>query len=458
MGHKMTNHKDPLLCKLPPQNVEAEEALISAVLIDNSTLPEIVEILSPDDFYKYAHKKIFGSIIELYKNNVPVDLVTLSNRLRDIGEMEDAGGAVYLSRILDTAPMAVNAGQYAEIVHAKATLRQLLSHGNAIVNRCLEDQGDVEEVIDWAESGLFKVSERKFKPTFYPVKDLLHERFEVIEHRQKYKTLYTGLSSGFQALDNLTSGFQDSDLIILAARPSMGKTAFALNIARNAAVEGGIPVAFFSLEMSKEQLVMRLICAESRLNAYTLQHGFVTPQDWCQLNAAGEKLAKAPIYIDDASDNTALKLRAKARRLRKEQGLGLIIIDYLQLMKVHRPSERRDLDISEMSRSLKGLAKDLNIPVITLSQLNRQLENRDDKRPRLADLRESGALEQDADVVIFIHREEVFKDKKRKAKETTPVKEGVVDIIVAKQRNGPTGAVQLAFVKAYTRFENLAHF
>ena len=454
----MTSRKDPLLCKVPPQNVEAEEALISAVLIDNSTLSEIVEILSPDDFYSSAHKKIFGSIIDLYKDNLPVDLVTLSNRLRDTGEMDNAGGAVYLSRILDTAPMAVNAGQYAEIVHAKATLRQLLSHGSAIVNRCLEDQGDVEAVIDWAESGLFKVSERKFKPTFYPVKDLLHERFEVIEHRQKYKTLYTGLSSGYPALDNLTSGFQNSDLIILAARPSMGKTAFALNIARNAAVEGGIPVGFFSLEMSKEQLVMRLICAESRLNAYNLQHGFVTPQDWCQLNAAGEKLAKAPIYIDDAADNTVLKLRAKARRLKKEQGLGLIIIDYLQLMKVQRPSERRDLDISEMSRSLKGLAKDLNIPVITLSQLNRQLENRDDKRPRLADLRESGALEQDADVVIFIHREEVFKDKKRKAKETAPVKEGVADIIVAKQRNGPTGTVQLAFVKAYTRFENLARF
>jgi replicative DNA helicase len=237
----------------------------------------------------------------------------------------------------------------------------------------------------------------------------------------------------------------------------MGKTAFALNIAENAAVEGGIPVAFFSLEMSKEQLFMRLICAESRLNAYTLQHGFVTPQDWCQLNAAGEKLAKAPIYIDDSSDNTVLKLRAKARRLKMEQGLGLIIIDYLQLMKVHRPSERRDLDISEISRSLKGLAKDLNLPVITLSQLNRQLENRDDKRPRLADLRESGALEKDADVVIFIHREELFKGKKRKAKETAPVKEGIADIIVAKQRNGPTGAVQLAFLKAYTQFENLAY-
>jgi replicative DNA helicase len=456
MGQIMSS-RNPLLCKLPPQNVEAEEALISAVLIDNGTISEIAAILSPDDFYKQAHKKIFGSILELYKSNLPVDLVTLANRLRDVGDLEIAGGAVYLSRIVDTAPMAVNAGQYAEIVHAKATLRQLLAHGHAIVNRCLEDQGDVEEVIDWAESGFFKVSERKFKPTFYPVKDLLHERFEVIAHRQKNKTLHTGLPSGFQALDNLTSGFQGSDLIILAARPSMGKTALALNIARNVAVEGGIPVGFFSLEMSKEQLVMRLICAESRRNAYSLQHGYVTTEDWCALNAAGGKLADAPIYIDDAADNTALKIRAKARRLKMEQGLGLIIIDYLQLMKVQRPSERRDLDISEISRSLKGLAKDLSIPVIALSQLNRQLENRDDKRPRLADLRESGALEQDADVVIFIHREEVFKDKKRTTKAAAPPTEGVADIIVAKQRNGPTGTIQLAFLKAYTRFENLAY-
>jgi replicative DNA helicase len=304
----MPRHKDPLLHKLPPQNIEAEEALISAVLIDNSTLNEIIEILSPEDFYKRAHKIIFSNIIELNKTNLPVDLVTLTNRLRDTGELEDVGGAVYLSTIMDTVPLAVNAGQYAGIVHTKATLRQLLFHGNAIVNRCLEDQGDIEEVIDWAESGLFSVSERKIKPTFYAVKDLLHERFEAIEDSQKNKSIYTGVPSGFTDLDKLTSGFQNSDLIILAARPSMGKTAFALNMARNAAVESGIPVTFFSLEMSKEQLVMRLLCSEARLNAYNLHHGFVTPRDWLRLNKAGEQLASAPIYIDDSSDTTVWRI------------------------------------------------------------------------------------------------------------------------------------------------------
>lgn len=443
-----------LLNKLPPQNIEAEEALISAVLVDNSTLPEIIEIIYPEDFYKQAHQKIFRAIIELHQSGTPVDLVTLVNHLRDCGELENAGGAVYLSRIVDSAPMAVNAGQYAEIVHTKATLRQLLSHGNAIASRCLEDRCDIEEVIDWAESGLFKVSERKVKPAFHPVKDLLGERFKAIKDRQKNKSLYTGVPSGFKELDNLTSGFQNSDLIILAARPSMGKTAMALNIARNAAIESGTTVAFFSLEMSKEQLVMRLISSESRLNAYNLRQGFVTPENWQRLRQVGERLSGAPIYIDDSSDNTVLKLRAKTRRLKSELDLGLVIIDYLQLMKVHRPSERRDLDISEISRSLKGLAKDLGLPVIALSQLNRQLENRTDKRPRLADLRESGALEQDADIVIFIHREEVFR---RQDGQPDLKNEGIAEIIVAKQRNGPTDTVRLAYINSYTRFENLAY-
>jgi replicative DNA helicase len=448
----MPRQKDPLLHKLPPQNIEAEEALISAILIDNSTLNEIIEILSPDDFYKGAHQIIFGNIIELHKTNTPVDLVTLTNRLRDTGELENVGGAVYLSTIMDTVPLAVNAGQYAGIVYTKAILRQLLAHGNAIVKRCLENQGDIEEVIDWAESGLFRVSERTTKPTFLPVKDLLHERFEAIAYRQKNKSIYTGIPSGFTDLDKLTSGFQNSDLIILAARPSMGKTAFALNIARNAAVKYGIPVAFFSLEMSKEQLVMRLLCSEARVNAYNLHHGFITPQDWLRLDTAGEKLAAAPIYIDDSSDTTVLKLRAKSRRLKMEQGLGLVIIDYLQLMRVLHRSERRDLDIAEISRSLKGLAKELAVPVVALSQLNRQLEHRVDKRPRLADLRESGALEQDADVVAFIHRACMVDRNKGEP----VIDDGMADIIVAKQRNGPTDRIKLAYLSEYTCFENLA--
>jgi replicative DNA helicase len=447
----MPDRKDPLLCKLPPQNIEAEEALIASILIDNSTLDDIVEILSPQDFYRSAHTLIFEAIIELFKNNEPVDLVTLTNRLKLKGNLEKAGGASYLAGVMDSAPLATNARHYAGIVHDKATLRCLIEQGNAIINICLEDSRDVEEIIDLAESGIFKISQKKIRPTFYKVKDLIYGSFKAIESRQNNKTSLSGVPSGFKYLDDITFGFQNSDLIILAARPSMGKTAFALNIARNAAVDYDIPVAIFSLEMSKEQLVMRLLTAEARVNAERLKGGFTSKQDWDQLNNAGSILSNAPIYIDDATDTTALKLRTKARKLKMDKGLGLIIVDYLQLMQISRPSDRRDLDISEISRSLKGLAKELNIPVVALSQLNRQLEKRDDKRPRLADLRESGALEQDADVVAFIHRAEVFKKKG-----VAIADEGKAEIIVAKQRNGPTDTIRLAFVKQYTRFENLA--
>ena len=309
----------------------------------------------------------------------------------------------------------------------------------------------MDEIVDYAESCIFEVSEKKIKPSFYKVKELLGGRFEALEKRQKNKGMPTGVPTGFKQLDNLTSGFQRSDLIILAARPSMGKTAFALNIARNAAVDHSIPVAFFSLEMAKEQLAMRLLCAESNVNANRLRDGFISKQNWEDLQKAGTTLHAAPIYTDDSSDNSALTIRAKARRLKMEKDLGLIIIDYLQLMKVIRSSERRDLDISEISRALKGLAKELEIPVVALSQLNRQLERRDDKRPRISDLRESGSLEQDADVVAFIHREEVFKKKEEKIKY-----EGKAELIIAKQRNGPTDSVPLAFLKAHSRFENLA--
>jgi replicative DNA helicase len=284
------------------------------------------------------------------------------------------------------------------------------------------------------------------------VEDLLEGRFQLIQERRKNKCLYTGIPSGFFDLDKLTSGFQKSDLIIIAARPSMGKTAFALNIACNAAINSGVPTIVFSLEMSKEQLVMRLISTEARLNPYRLQHGYTSPEDWEKLENVRGRLSGAPIFIDDASDTTVMKLRAKARRLKAEKKAGLIIVDYLQLMKPPRRTERRDLEIAEISRSLKGLAKDLDIPVVALSQLNRQLENREDKRPRLADLRESGSLEQDADVVIFIHRDEVY----RKKEEKTVENHGIADIIVAKQRNGPTDSLRLAYIKEYTRFENLA--
>ena len=443
--------RDTQRCGLPPQNVEAEASLLSAILIDNRILDDVVDVLIPIDFYRSAHQIIFGAMIELVEKKEPIDLVTLANILKDRGELETVGGAIYLAKLIDEVPLAVNADHYAKIIHDKATLRRLIAKGYAIIKNCFDDQENVDEIIDYAEGCIFEISEKKIKPSFFEVKDLLIGGFDTFRKCENNKGIPTGVPTGFKQLDSLTSGFQNSDLIILAARPSMGKTAFALNIARNAAVESNIPVAFFSLEMAKEQLVMRLLCSEARLNAARLRDGFISKQDWEILNKSGSTLHRAAIFIDDSPDNSALSIRAKTRRLKLEKGLGLVIIDYLQLMKVTRPNERRDLDISEISRSLKGLAKELQIPVIALSQLNRQLEKRDGKRPRLSDLRESGSLEQDADVVAFIHREEVFKKKEDKI----PF-EGKAELIVAKQRNGPTDSLPLAFLKSYSRFENLA--
>jgi len=440
-----------LMDKVPPQNIEAEASLLSAILIDNRILDDVADVLAPSDFYRAAHQIIYGAMIELAGKSEPIDLVTLANILKDRGELEAVGGAIYLAKLIDEVPLAVNADHYAKIIHDKATLRRLIEKGYAIIKSCFSDQERVDEVIDYAEGCIFEVSEKKIKPSFSEVKDLLIGGFDTLKMCENNKGIPTGVPTGFKKLDNLTSGLQKSDLIILAARPSMGKTAFALNVARNAAVESDIPVAFFSLEMAKEQLVMRLLFSEARLNATRLRDGFITKEDWEILNQAGSTLHAAPIYIDDSADNSVLSIRAKSRRLKMEKGLGLVIIDYLQLMKVTRPNERRDLDISEISRSLKSLAKELQIPVIALSQLNRQLEKRDDKRPRLSDSRESGSLEQDADVVAFIHREEVFK----KNEDKIPF-EGKAELIVAKQRNGPTDALPLAFLKAYSRFENIA--
>ncbi|UCG08876.1 MAG: replicative DNA helicase [Desulfobacterales bacterium] len=449
--NKKESHKDHLLYRLPPQSIEAEASLFSAILIDNRVLNEVIEILRPSDFYKSAHQKIFETIIDLFEKNEPVDLATLANRLNDRGILEEVGGGTYLAKLVNEVPLAVNAKHYANIIHDKASLRGLIERSNAIIKRCLEDQENVDEIIDFAERCIFEISEKKIKPSFYKVTELVDGAFDVVEKRQKTKGMPTGVATGFTELDRLTLGFQNSDLIILAARPSMGKTAMALNIARNAAVDGKIPVAIFSLEMAKEQLVLRLLWAESRVSSDRLRDGFMSDRDWKKLHQAGARLYEAPIYIDDSPENSALSIRAKTRRLKMEQNVGLVIIDYLQLMKIVRTSERRDLDISEISRSLKALARELEIPVVALSQLNRQLERRDDKRPRLSDLRESGALEQDADVVAFIHREDAFKKKG----EIQP-DDGKAELIVAKQRNGPTGSVPLAFLKSYLRFENLA--
>jgi len=439
---------DPL--NLPPQNIEAEESLLSAILVDNTALLEVVEILAPLDFYRTAHQKIFAAISDLFNRGEPIDLVTLANGLKEKGHLEGVGGAAYLARLVDTVPMAVNAQHYARIVHDKAVLRRLIEKANAITKRCFQEHGGTEEIIDFAEASIFEVTEKKARQAFYPLSKLIDGNIDFLEEKQKNKSMVTGVPTGFTHLDNLTSGFQNSDLIILAARPSMGKTALALNIARNAAVDAGVPVAIFSLEMSKEQLSLRLLCSEARIDSSRLRSGFFSMEDWDRLTDAAGVLSAAPIFIDDSPTLSAMEVRAKARRLKMDKNIGLIVIDYLQLMQGRASAERRDLEISEISRSLKALAKEISLPVLALSQLNRMLEQRTDKRPRLSDLRESGALEQDADVVAFIYRDEVYNKE-----EANPHK-GTAEVILAKQRNGPTGDVLLTFLSAYTRFENMA--
>jgi replicative DNA helicase len=451
----MPNNQPPaspsqIINKLPPQSIEAEESILSAILIDNNALIDIIEILSADDFYKTAHQIIFSAIETLYAKSEPVDLVTLANMLREMDSLDKIGGAAYLAQLVDTVPMAVNARHYARIIRDKATLRRLIEQSNAIARKCFEDSGNTDGIIEFAQSAIFEISEGKASQAFAPISKIIEANIDMLEERQGNRSLVTGVTTGFSKLDTLTSGFQNSDLIILAARPAMGKTAFALNMARNAAIEGDVPVAVFSLEMSKEQLSMRMLCAEARVDSSRIRSGFLNQDDWNRITDAAGRLTEAPIFIDDSPDISTTSIRTKSMRMKMDKGLGMIIVDYLQLMRGSTHTERRDLEISDISRSLKILAKELNVPVIALSQLNRKLEERSDKRPQLSDLRESGALEQDADLVAFIYRDEVYN------REENNPQRGTAEIILAKQRNGPTGVAHLAFLKSYTRFENLA--
>ncbi len=449
MPPESKNRTDPSLQSLPPQSLEAEESLISAILLDSDTFLDIIEILTPRDFYRRAHQIIFESIEGLFDQNEPIDLVTVTNSLRSTGKLEAVGGAAHLASIIETVPAAPNVQHYARIVHGKARLRRLIQKANEITKRCYEDPGPVDDIVDFAESSVFEIAEDQTRPAFRQLGKILAHNFDTLEKQQENKTLLTGVPTGYSKLDSMTSGLQPSDLIILAARPSMGKTAFALNMARNAAVDGGVSVAFFSLEMSMEQLSLRMLCSEAKVDSFRLRTGFSSPSDWSDLTDAASRLSPAPIYIDDSPDISVMEIRAKARRLKLDKGLGLVIIDYLQLMRTRGQSERRDLEISAISRSLKILAKEISVPVVALSQLNRKLEERQDKRPQLSDLRESGALEQDADVVAFIYRDEVYYPDKEDNK-------GQAELIVSKQRNGPTGKVPMTFLHAYTRFEEAA--
>ena len=449
-GSRPGTVKDPSLHKLPPHSIEAEESILSAILLDNNKLFDIIDIISSEDFYRSTHQIIFEAASELFNQHEAADLVTVTNRLREKGKLEQIGGATYMAKLVNTVPLAANVEQYARIIRDKSSLRKLIEKANTIVNRCYEEQGNAEELIDFAETSIFEISDTETSKSYYPISELLSANIDTLEERQGNKSALTGVPSGFSMLDTLTSGFQKSDLIIVAARPAMGKTSLALNIARNAAVDSNIPVAVFSLEMSKEQLSLRLLTSEARLNSARLRSGFFSNDDWVRLTGAADVLQHAPIFIDDSPNVSPMDIRAKARRIKKEKDLGLIIIDYLQLMRTSIHNERRDLEISEISRSLKILAKELSIPIIALSQLNRMLEQRSDKRPMLSDLRESGALEQDADVVAFIYRDEIYN------KNEDNVNKGKAEIILGKQRNGPTGTAHLAFLDTYTRFENLA--
>jgi len=444
---KKAASQDPLLHRVPPHDIDAEESLLSAVLIDNTNLFDITEILDPEDFYKQAHQKIYKAITELAARNQPADLVTVATRLKENEALDDIGGAAFLASIADSAPMAVNAAHYANIIKGKSALRALITSSSAIIEKCLRDRGDFAEIIDFAESSVFKVSESRGSQSFSSLEQLINKNIDTLEARQGKSGGLSGLSTGYHRLDVLTSGLQKSDLIILAARPSMGKTAFALNIARNVAMEEQVPVGLFSLEMSKEQLSMRLLTSEARIDSNRLKSGMISDEDWQNATYAAGVLNELPIFIDDTPSISAMEVRAKARRLKMEHGLGLVIVDYLQLMKPPYRLERRDLEIAEISKALKALAKELDIPVMALSQLNRMLEQRSEKRPMLSDLRESGALEQDADIVSFIYRDDVYN------KEENNPNRGKAEIIIAKNRNGSPGTAYMTFIGPYTRFE-----
>lgn len=439
---------DLLAQRLPPQNLEAETSVLGAVLLENEALNRVLEILKEDDFYRNAHRRIFSAILHLYEHSEPVDLITLSEVLKTRGELDDVGGVEYLNSLVNAVPTAANISYYAKIIKEKAVLRKLINRATEIVSQSYSNSGDVDEFIDQAERTIFEISEDRVRPSFYPIKDLIKSSFKTIERLYEKRQLITGVPTGFQRLDELTSGFQPSDLIIIAGRPSMGKTALALNIAQNASVQAAIPAAIFSLEMSKEQLALRMLCSEAKVDAHRLRGGFLSEADWPKLTRAAGSLSEAPLFIDDTPGLSALEMRAKTRRLKIEHNLGLVIVDYLQLMRGRASADSREQEISDISRSLKALAKELAIPVIALSQLNRRVEERGDKRPQLSDLRESGAIEQDADVILFLYREEVY----NKSEENR----GKAELIIGKQRNGPTDKVDLAFLDKYTRFENLS--
>jgi len=434
-----------------PHNLEAERALLGSVLLDNGTLNVVVETLTRDDFFSESHRIILDRMLALSEKSRTADLVTLSEELSKEGLLEKVGGAAYLASLTDGVPVGSTASvsEYCRIVKEKSLVRRLINASNNVISRCLESSDDPETLIDLAQSQVFEIAEEKVRSGFYGVRDIVKGSFGTIDVLFDRGQRVTGVESGFVDLDTMTSGFQPGELIIIASRPSLGKTALALNIAAHAAVDSKKVIGFFSLEMSKESLLIRLLCSEARIDSHKLRTGFSSREDWAKMTRALGRLADAPLYIEDTPALSIMQIRAKARRLKAEKGLDFLVVDYLQLATGHGRFENRTQEVSFISRGLKSIAKELHVPVLALSQLSRAPEERPGHRPQLSDLRESGSIEQDADVVIFIFREDVY----RRGGEESEA-EGKTDLIIGKQRNGPTGHVPLVFLKPYTRFEN----
>ncbi len=439
--------------KVPPQNLEAEQSVLGSILLKDNIFGNVLEILRVDDFYSPAHRIIFEAMTTLFEKNDPHDLITLTNHLKDQNTLEEVGGAAYLANLTSIVPVTANVSSYARIIKEKSVLRKLIEVNTDIASRCYEEQGEIDLLVDQAEQAIFDIAGKKSGQNFTPLKDIIPGAFEKVEQLYKRKELITGVPTGYFEIDKMTAGLQASDLIVLAGRPSMGKTAFSMNLAQHAALVEKVGVAIFSLEMSKEQLTMRLLSSVGRIDSQRIRTGKLHDEDWPKLTRAVGMLSEAPIYIDDTPGISVLEMRSKVRRLASQYPIGMILVDYLQLMQGRGgKNENRTQEISDISRSLKALAKEHDVPVLALSQLNRSLESRTDKRPMMSDLRESGAIEQDADIICFIYRDEVYNKS-----EDNPDK-GTAEIIIGKQRNGPTGTVKLTFLKEFTMFENMSNY
>lgn len=434
--------------RLPPQNLDAEQSILGAVLLENSALNKALEVIVEEDFHRGAHRTIFAGMIELADRNEVVDQITLTELLKTKGQLEQVGGAAYVAELVQAVPSASNIRYHCKIVREKSLLRGLIRTATEIVTKGYDGLGESEDLLEYAEREIFRLAQGRLGRSFVPMLEILKESIEIVDRLSKNKERITGVPTGYHLIDHMTAGLQQSDLIIIAGRPSMGKTSLALGMAEHAAIRANRTVGIFSLEMSQAQLALRMLSSQASLDSHALRTGQLTPENWHALCVAADRLERAKVFIDDSGGLTVQQMRSKARRLKAEHGLDLLIIDYLQLMQGRSDSESRQQEISDISRSLKALAKELDIPVVALSQLSRAVESRTDKRPVLSDLRESGAIEQDADVVMFIYREEVYNPD-------TEEKRNIADILIRKHRNGPTGDCPLTFLEQYAKFANL---